>query len=364
LSDLFLNRRKKVLEHALLNSDAFLLTNRKNIRYLTGFNGSFALALFTSSDNILLVDFRYREQAKKETEMQVVEFKNTWLDALKKIISQRKIKRLSFESTLSYETFALLSKLKRVELSPLSHLVEKTRALKDREEIEYIKVAVKRAEEAFLSVRPYIKEGISEREIAIMLEHEIRKQGADELPFPVIVASGENSSMPHWRNSERILRKGDFILIDWGAEYKGYYSDMTRTFVLGKPSDRQKHIYEIVNNARLEAIKAIRQDKKAKKIDAKARNLIKQSGYGENFGHATGHGIGMDVHEFPKISVNSEDIIKPGMVFTIEPGIYIEGFGGVRIEDMVLVREDTIEILTSLPRDLQILQEVPLDINN
>lgn len=161
--------------------------------------------------------------------------------------------------------------------------------------------------------------------------------------------------MPHWRNSNKKLNRGDFVIIDWGAEYEGYFSDMTRTFIIGEINNKKKEIYDIVNEARRQAILSCKADVPAKDIDLSAKNLIKQSGYEEYFGHATGHGVGLDVHEFPKINHNSEDVIKPGMVFTVEPGIYIEGLGGVRIEDMVVVRENTVKTLTTLSRDLEIL---------
>ena len=348
-------RRNKVLASDEFSSDAFLITNLKNIRYLTGFTGTFGVALLTKNGCFLLVDFRYVEQAKKEVKAEIIEFKNSWIETLKDIIFKEKIKRLSFETSLSYEIFSQLLNIKEVTLIPQSHLVENIRKIKEDIEIEYIKKSITIAENAFLKIKPNIKEGISERKIAILLENEIKKQGSRELPFSVIVASGPNSSIPHWRNSNRLLKKGDFVIIDWGAEYKGYYSDMTRTFIIGRASEKQIEIYEIVNKARAEAIKSISKGIEAKKIDAGARNLIKQSGYYENFGHATGHGVGMDVHELPKINMKSEEIIKSGMVFTIEPGIYIEGFGGIRIEDMVAVRDNSVELLTTLSTELEII---------
>ncbi len=355
MKDRFESRRRRVLLVLRKDVDAFLITNIKNIRYLTGFKGSYAVALLTEKQIFLFVDFRYIQQAGKEANAEIIEFKDFWIEPLKNIALENRIKKIGFEPSISYELFAKLSKIKDFKLLPAEYVVETVRASKDQEEIEHIKRAVQRAEQAFLSVKPNIKEGIAEKEIALMLEYEIRKQGSECLPFPVIVASGENSSMPHWRNSDKKLKKGDFVIIDWGAESDGYFSDMTRTFVIGEPNQRQVEIYEIVNNARKKAIEATKHGIYAKKIDAKARNLIKQSGYGDKFGHATGHGVGMDVHEFPKIGAQSEDRIVRGMVFTIEPGIYIENFGGVRIEDMVLVMKDNVEVLTTLSTDLEIL---------
>lgn len=348
------NRVKKVFDKISSYSDAFLVTNLKNIRYLTGFKGTFAIALLTWTGCYIFVDFRYSEQAKKEATGEIICFKDSWIDTLKKLIEEMHIKKLSFEVTCTYETFLKLRDNTKLELVPEHYVIENIRAVKEDEEINNIKEAIKIAENAFLQNKHIIKEGITEKTIAKMVENTI-KEHSDSLPFPVIVASGENSSMPHWRHSNRILKRGDFVIIDWGAEYNGYFCDMTRTFIIGEASEKQKEIYEIVNNANLQAIETCRVDIEAKGIDAVARNLIKQSGYGENFGHATGHGVGLDVHELPKISAQSEETIKPGMIFTIEPGIYIEGFGGVRIEDMVAVKENSVEVLTTLSKDLEIL---------
>jgi len=354
LTDRYEDRIKKVFNKVSSSSQAFLITNIKNIRYLTGFTGSFAVALLTEKGCFLFVDFRYILQAKKESIAEIVFFKDSWFDALKKFIEDLQIKSLSFEVSCTVETFYKLNSIKQVELLPQYYIVEQIRAIKEKEEIEKIKKAVKIAEKSFLKIKHLIKEGSKEVSIAKALEDEIRKH-SDTLPFPVIVASGQNTSMPHWRHSNRTLKKGDFVIIDWGAEYKGYFSDMTRTFIIGKANDRQKEIYDIVNNARQQAIKACKAKVLAKEIDQSARNLIKKSGYAENFGHATGHGVGLDVHEFPKINFQSEEVIDSGMVFTIEPGIYIEKIGGVRIEDMVAVKENSVEVLTTLPRDLEIL---------
>lgn len=351
----FEDRRERVLESVLKENQAFLVTNLRNIRYLTGFTGSFALLLLSKRRSFLHVDFRYVEQAKRETEIEVLEFRDSWLDNLRSFLVKNSIKKLLFESTCTYQFYKTLSKLKGIELKPKDGLIEKSRAIKSEKEIDYIREAVRRAERAFLKIKPSIKEGVTERDIANLLEYEIKREGSQTLPFPVIVASGENSSMPHWRSSERRLKRGDFVIIDWGAEFEGYYSDMTRTFIIGEASEKQIEIYNIVNRAREVAINSIKAGVKAKEIDSEARNLIKQSGYAKNFGHGTGHGVGLDVHEFPRINTKSKEVISPGMVFTVEPGIYIEGFGGVRVEDMVFVGKDFFEVLTTLPRELEIL---------
>ncbi len=348
-------RIKKLMDIISKDSEAFLVTNIKNIRYLTGFSGSSAVLLCTEEKSFLLIDFRYLQQAKREVQIEIVEVAEKWYKTLKDILIEKKIKTLGFESTLSFENYSILGKNLEIKLIPQYNIIENMRAIKDEEEIKNIREAIRRAEEAFLKIKPFIKEGTTERDITLMLEYEIKKQGAVQLPFPVIVASGPNSSMPHWKNSNRKLQKGDFVIIDWGAECNGYFSDMTRTFIVGKPTEKQVEIYNIVNKARQAAIEIIRAGIISKEIDGKARNLIKQWDYGENFGHATGHGVGMDIHEIPKIGPDGEEIIKNGMVFTVEPGVYIEGFGGVRLEDMVLIKDDSFEVITHLSRDLEIL---------
>lgn len=348
------NRVRKVFDRIVTSSDAFLITNLKNIRYLTGFRGSFAIALLTGHGCYLFVDFRYLKQAQKEATGEILLFKKSWIDTLMSVIKERNIQRLSFEDTCSYEIFSMLERQK-IELIPQKLQVETVRAVKDQEEIDSIKKAVDIAERAFLNIKHCIKANVSERAIAVALENELRLLGSESIPFSVIVASGKNSSMPHWNASDRVLKNGDFVIIDWGAGYDGYFSDMTRTFIIGAATEVQKNIYEIVKKANISAIQCCSAGVEAKTIDESARRLIEDAGYGENFGHATGHGVGLDVHELPKISSESEVKIDNGMVFTVEPGVYIEESGGVRIEDMVVIKENRAKILTDLPKDFEIL---------
>lgn len=348
-------RQKKVFEKISAVSDAFFITNLKNIKYLTGFTGSFAFVLLLDRICFLFVDFRYFQQAKKEAFAEIVLIKNSLMDSVMKFINEKQIKRLSFEVSCTYEVFLKLSDNSSLTMIPQHYIIEQIRAVKDEEEIKNIKKAVKKAERAFLKIKHLIKKGVQEKEIAKALENALKDEDCRSLPFPPIVASGPNSSMPHWRCSNRKLQNGDFVVIDWGGEHNGYFSDMTRTFIIGKASEKKAEIYEIVNKARYKAIKACKAGIAAKDIDAEARNLIKQFGYESKFGHATGHGVGLDIHEFPRINEQSDRIIEKGMVFTVEPGIYIEKFGGVRIEDMVLVKDDAAEVLTSLPRKLEVL---------
>ena len=248
----------------------------------------------------------------------------------------------------------------------MTGIVEALRAIKDHREICSIREAIRRAEEAFLDVKPHIRPGRREQEIALMLEARLKKRGCNHLPFDIIVASGANSAMPHAKTSDKKLSSGELVVIDWGGESDGYYSDMTRTFLLRGPGSPMRHkgggdfsrkeeIYRTVYKANKEGVSSIFPGCRSKGVDKAARDVIKNAGYGKFFGHGTGHGVGLEVHESPRITWTRSDTIREHMVFTVEPGIYIPGLGGVRIEDMVLVKPKGPEVLTRLPRDLEIL---------
>jgi len=336
--------------------DGFLVTDIYNVRYLTGFTGSSGFALITKKDCILLTDFRYKEQSEKETQSwDIVIEKGSRIDLFRDLCKKTGIKKLGFESSVSYEFYTQLL-YKRVRLISGGKLLERIRETKDDVEIQSIKEAVRRAETAFLDIRHHIRHGISERAIALRLEERLKKNGCMQIPFAIIVASGPNSAMPHAQPTERKLQEGDLVIIDWGGEADGYVSDMTRTLLLkGEHISRQKKIYTLVLEANRQAIAHVASGMKAKDIDAAARETIKKAGYGEFFGHGTGHGVGLQVHESPRLSLMRNDVIRMNMVFTIEPGIYVPGLGGVRIEDMVVVGEKKAHVLTSLPKKLEII---------
>lgn len=282
-------------------------------------------------------------------------YKEGLLMAIYKLLKDIKIKKIAVETTVTYEFYSSLLR-EGLNVIPLSSMVEDLRTIKDEEEIRLIRESIKRAEDAFNSVLPYIKPGVREIEIAWRLEDAMKRAGSRRLPFDIIVASGPNSSMPHAKASERRLSKGDLVIIDWGGEAGGYFSDMTRTLLInGGETSKKIEIYEAVLAANREAIRGIRPNIKAGKVDEIARKIIKKRGFGDYFGHGTGHGVGLDIHERPSISPSSKDKLKPGMVFTIEPGIYVPGFGGVRIEDMVCVTSDGSITLTSLSKELKII---------
>jgi len=336
--------------------DGFLVTNVSNIRYLIGFSGSSGLLLITKKENIFVTDFRYKEQAKREVRgWDIVIQKGEVIKTIKGLSRRIGIKKLGFESSASYEFFKRLSK--DINLKAFKDLIERLRAIKDAFEINSIREAIRRAEAAFIEVRPYIKKGVKERTIALRLEERLKKNGCRYVPFDVIVASGPNSAMPHARPTDKKLDKGDLIIIDWGGEADGYFSDMTRTLLIkGENFNKKRAIYQLVLEANKRAISKISSGVKSKDIDFLARNVIQKSGYGEFFGHGTGHGVGLQVHELPRITRNRKEIVKENMVFTIEPGIYLPEVGGVRIEDMVMVKPNSSEVLTTLPKELEIIK--------
>jgi Xaa-Pro aminopeptidase len=237
-------------------------------------------------------------------------------------------------------------------------LVRELRLRKDRHELAHIRLAVRRAEESFRELKSFIRPGAREQELALKLEYLMREKGARKAAFDTIVASGGNGAMPHASVTNRRIKKGDLVTFDFGAEANGYYCDITRTYCIGRPSPRQREIHELVLQAQAAAIRSVRPGVTCTSVDAAAREMIQQAGHGKHFGHGTGHGIGLMVHEGPSVSPLSKDHVEQDMVFTVEPGVYVPGWGGVRIEDMVLVTGNGSRILTTLPRELDGLKHV------
>ena len=262
---------------------------------------------------------------------------------------------LGVEASLPYSLFQHLSR-RGFHVRPYDGVIERLRAVKDALELRKIKEAVKRAETAFRLVRPHIKPGMKERSLALRLEAKIKREGCRHIPFDIIVASGPHAAMPHAKPTERKFSRGDFLIIDWGGEADGYFSDITRTLLVrGESLRRKKKIYLTVLNAHKRAIASIVPGRKSKDIDLSAREVINKAGYGQYFGHATGHGVGLQVHERPRITWNKNEVVRENMIFTIEPGIYVPGLGGVRIEDMVVVKPGRPTVLTTLPKKLDII---------
>ena len=358
MTELFYQSRLADLKKSLKKKrvDSLLVTDIHNVRYLSNFSGSSAFLFITRKDNIFVTDFRYKEQSEIEVRgWDMVIEKGNRIKVIQGLYQKTRVTKLGIESSVTYEFFRRLSN-KNLCLHAIEGLIEKLREIKDTQEIHSIKEAVMRAEYAFLDVKPYIRPGIREYAIALRLEERLKKRGCSRIPFDIIVASGMNSAMPHAQPTEKKLNMGDLVIIDWGGEADGYFSDMTRTLLMrGENISKKKKIYQLVLEANKKALSQILPEARAKDIDSSARNVIKTADYGKFFGHGTGHGVGLQVHESPRITWNNRCIIKENMVFTIEPGIYVPGLGGVRIEDMVVVRQDGYEVLTSLSKKLEII---------
>ncbi|MBC7329910.1 aminopeptidase P family protein [bacterium] len=336
--------------------DAFLVTQRENIAYLSGFYGSMG-ALLISEKPVLFVDGRYYIQAKEQApNCEIVLAKNSFWDVVSEFIKNHGIKRLGFEdANVTYRVYrSLKRKLKGVSFVPLSGIVEKERIIKKDWEIERMRKAQALAEEAVSHCLNILKEGICEKDLAREFEFYVKGKGA-ELAFESIVAFGERSALPHAKPTERKLKKGDIVLMDVGARVDGYCSDMTRVFFFGKPEDELLKMFNAVLEAQNRAIEGIREGKKCGEIDALARECLNEKGYGELFTHSLGHGIGREVHEMPGLAPNSKERLVSSAIVTVEPGIYVEGLGGIRIEDMVLVGKKSCEDLTHFPKEPTII---------
>lgn len=341
-------------------ADALVVRSRENRRYLTGFDGSAGTVVVTDGGVDLLVDFRYIEQASAQApDARVTMYeREAYHDAVKAALARGGSRAPGFEA--EHESHAEWERL-REKLAPdftpvpVRNVVEQLRRVKSAAEIERIRRACRITEDALAAVLPQVRPGAVERELALALGVEMHRRGADAAAFDFIVASGPNSAKPHGHASDRRLEEGDFVTFDIGARYEGYCADLTRTFVVGRASDRQREIYELVLAAEEAAVAALRPGMKGSELDRVARGMIDAAGHGDAFGHGLGHGVGLEVHEGPALSRTSEDVLEPGHVVTIEPGVYLTGWGGVRIEDTVLVGPSGAERLTTSPRQLIIL---------
>lgn len=331
-----------------------LIMRPENRAYLSGFKGTNGALLIERENAYLFTDFRYVEQAKKESpHFQIKQIKGLPERTLSNFIQSDKIRTLGCEGDyLTYEQFKIINQeLEGAELKPVTGLVEGLRAIKDENEINLLRRSAKICDDTFKHILGYLKPGVHEEDIALEMEFFMRRAGAGSISFPTIVASGARSALPHGTAGKKKLRAGELVTLDFGAVYKGYHSDMTRTVVLGRASDKQKEIYTIVLEAQTAGIAAVRAGVCAAEVDKAARGVIEKYGYGEFFGHSAGHGLGLTVHEEPHITFKNDKELQPGMVITVEPGIYLSGWGGVRIEDMVLVHEKGFNLLTGSPKE-------------
>jgi Xaa-Pro aminopeptidase len=337
--------------------DGMLITSTYNRRYMTNFTGSSGVVLVSQDKALFITDFRYTEQAAEQAaDYEIVQHTGPIQEEVAKQVGKLGIKKLGFEKNyMTYSSYESYQKVLEAELIPVAGTIEKLRLIKTPEELKIIKDAADIADAAFKHILDFIKPGVTELEVSNELEFFMRKAGATSSSFDIIVASGNRSALPHGVASDKVIEKGDFVTLDYGAYYKGYCSDMTRTLSVGEPSEKLKEIYDVVLQSQLLAMEKIKPGMTGKEADAIARDYITEKGYGECFGHSLGHGIGLEVHEGPGLSSRSEVVLEPGMIVTVEPGVYVPGVGGVRIEDDTLITEDSNETLTHSTKDLIIL---------
>lgn len=337
------------------NLDAMIVTQPENRRYLSGFTGTDGVLLISAREAMVITDFRFVEQATNEApDFDVLKVSPDKLGReLNELARKLGAKRVAFEShhlTVSQhaEWSAAATDYKLV---PIKELIEGMRAIKDDQELAAIKRAVALGDAAMAHIRELIRPGMTEKEVAWELESHMRIHGAEAVAFDIIVASGPNGAMAHATVSDRAIREGEPIIIDVGARVDGYHSDLSRTLCLGEPDHRFKEIYHLVLKAQVDALEGIRPGMTGREADALARDVIERAGYGKCFGHGLGHSVGLAVHENPRASRTSEEVLRPGMTLTVEPAIYISGWGGVRIEDLVVITEQSVEVLSQADKD-------------
>ncbi len=338
--------------------DGFLVTSPYNLRYLTNFTGTTGLAVITLDKAFFVTDFRYTEQAAAQAQgFEIIKNVGPIFEEVAKLCEQEELNALAFEE--NYVSFAEYSVLEEIieetPLIPIAGMIENLREIKDDEEIAITEKACAIADQGFDYVLKTIKPGMTEIEVANQLDFYMRSLGASGVSFETIVASGVRSAMPHGVASEKIIQQGDLITLDFGCYYQGYVSDMTRTFAIGDPGDKLREIYQVVLEAQLKVLAAAKPGLTGIQLDAVARDHIAAAGYGEAFGHSTGHGIGLEIHEGPNVSFRADKQFVPGNIITDEPGIYLPGIGGVRIEDDLLITADGNRVLTHSPKELIIL---------
>lgn len=341
-------------------ADAALITSDINRRYFTGMKSSAGMVLLFKECAYLIIDFRYIEKARKTVENCIVLEQENLTEQINGLMKKHNAKSLAVESmdmTLSKMSFfeKKFPYIKFIKSDELSNNIYDMRTVKSAEEIEKIQIAQQIAEKAFDEILGFISPGVTEREISLKLDSCMLENGVEGLSFETIALAGANTSMPHGVPGNYKVKNGDFVLMDFGAVYDGYHSDMTRTVCVGQPTEKMERIYNIVLNAQLKALEKIKSGITGSTLDGYARDIIECEGYGDFFGHSLGHGVGMEIHEFPTASSKSETILKENMIVTIEPGIYLPGEFGVRIEDFVVVTENSHQNLTKCPKKLIIL---------
>ena len=344
-------------EHGI---EGMLITKPENRHYFSGFSGSAGTLLISDHESKLLTDFRYIEQAAAQAKQcEILRYTASPYELLADTAVKLGLTRIGFESDfVTYDMYTKLTEgMSTIHLLPVQ--IDELRMMKDENEVAAIKKAVEIADSAFVHILSFIKPGISEQTVALELEYQMRKLGAEKPAFDTIVASGKRGALPHGIASEKIIELGDFVTMDFGAVYQGYHSDITRTICMGSPTDKQRQLYDIVLTAQLAGVEAVQPGKTGREVDAVARKIIVDAGFGDYFGHGLGHGLGLYIHEDPRLSPSTtQTVLMENMVVTVEPGIYLPEWGGIRIEDTVLVSTDGCQILTARSKHL-----IEIDLN-
>jgi Xaa-Pro aminopeptidase len=341
--------------------DGILVSSVPNVTYLSDFTGDSSILIVTAGRCMLLTDGRYTEQARQECPKEIEIFK--WLnnkrfgiETYQHVVNELNIKRLGFEGQImSFSSYESLRKgLADIQLVNLEGCIERIRQFKDPAEIGYLKTACEISVRALKIILPLIKEGVTEKELAARLDYNLRDQGADAVSFDTIVLTGARTSLLHGKPENYAVKKGDLVLFDFGALYKGYHADISRAFVVGQPDEQQKEVYEIIQQAQMAGVLSVMPGISGRRPDEMVRRHIPEK-YIPYYYPGLGHGVGLQIHEEPFIGQASEAILEKDMVLTVEPGVYLPGWGGIRIEDTIWIREDAADILTDFPRDLMVL---------
>lgn len=347
-----MRRRVDRLCERLHDNEAVFITGRPNIFYYSGFTSEDAYLLISHDTCLIITDSRYTIQAHEQAKgFEVLDIK----DGFEKVFSRTNAKYIGYEENIMSvrEYKHIRSRLRQnQDFIEMQNLIDEPRKIKDEKEIKKIAEAESIGDEAFSHILNEIKPGKTEKEIALELEFFMKRQGAEALSFDTIAASGKRSAMPHGVATDKKIEEGDFLTLDFGCVFEGYCSDMTRTIVIGKASERQKEIYNTVLNAQTSAIDVIHEGIPCSEVDNIARSIINEAGYGDKFGHGLGHSVGIEIHESPSFAPKCNEKVRNGNVITVEPGIYIDGFGGVRIEDLIAVHDGTVTNLTHSPKEL------------
>jgi len=357
-----LSRIQKLREELeKIGLSSFFVSSEINRRYLSDFSGSRGEILITKNHVYLFTDARYLERVQKEfsNEFRIINVSDNYFLDFRKILKKHRISKLGIEACdITLERYIMMRKnLGKIKFLKTFHLIKKIRAIKEEVEIRKIKKAIKISDEVFLDIKEYIRKNfrkkISEKNIAQNIENLIKNKGGSGLSFASIVASGPNSAIPHHKTGPRIIKRGDIILMDFGAEFCEYKADMTRTIFLGTPNKRQAKIYESVLAVQTEMIRKVCSGMEIRVLEEKAKDMVGELGYAGKFNHSLSHGVGLEEHEFPRYARNKKEVLRENMVFTIEPGIYFPKYCGVRIEDIVCLGKNGVEVLTKSPKNLE-----------